>query len=222
MKQAYKLFFSSRELVQSSLIAFLLLAWSLFGNFYAGSYANEQGINPVTDIILSNTRAYDVDMLFIGGILTFFLFILVWCLRYPAQMPYILKSIALFIAIRSVFVTLTHLGPYPDSILILNTGIMGKINFWADLFFSGHTGMPFLMALIFWKNKLLRYLFILAAISFGIIVLLWHLHYSIDVLAAFFITYTIHHIWEILWKKDKVHFEKDKIFLFHQKSTIQP
>lgn len=129
MKKSYQLFFSSRALIQSSLIAFLLLAGSLFGNFYAGSYANEQGINPVTDIVLSNTRAYDVDLLFVGGILVFFLFIFIWCLRYPAQMPYILKSIALFIAIRAVFVTLTHLGPYPDSILILNTGIMGKINF---------------------------------------------------------------------------------------------
>lgn len=208
MRQTYQLFFSSKELIQSSLIAFLLLAGSLLGNFYAGSYANEQWINPVTDIILSNTKAQDVDLLFMGGIVAFFLFILIWCLRYPSQMPYILKSIALFIAIRAVFVTLTHLGPYPDSILILNTGIMGKINFWADLFFSGHTGMPFLMALLFWKNKFFRYLFILASISFGIIVLLWHLHYSIDVLAAFFITYTIHHLWELLWKKDKVHFEK--------------
>jgi len=208
MRQTYQSFFSSKELIQSSLIAFLLLAGSLFWNFYAGSYANEQGINPVTDIILSNTKAQDVDMLFIGWIVAFFLFVLVWCLRYPSQMPYILKSIALFIAIRAVFVTLTHLGPYPDSILILNTGIMGKINFWADLFFSGHTGMPFLMALLFWKNKFFRYLFILASISFGVIVLLWHLHYSIDVLAAFFITYTIHHIWEMLRKKDKIHFEK--------------
>ncbi|MCX6823676.1 MAG: phosphatase PAP2-related protein [candidate division SR1 bacterium] len=211
MKKAYQLFFSSRKLIQSSLIAFLLLGGSLLGNFYAGSYANEKGITPVTDIVLSNTRAYDVDALFIGGIIVFFLFILGWCIRYPAQTPYILKSIALFIAIRAVFVTLTHLGPYPDSILILNTGIMGKINFGADLFFSGHTGMPFLMALIFWENKLLRYLFILAAISFGIIVLLGHLHYSIDVLAAFFITYTIHHLGELLWKKDKVHFDNASV-----------
>jgi len=129
MKKAYKLFFSNKQLLRSSCIAFLLLAGSLFGNFYAGSYANEKGINPVTDIVLSNTKAHDVDALFMGGIVAFFLFVLIWCLRYPAQMPYILKSIALFIAIRAVFVTLTHLGPYPDSIIIINTGIMGKINF---------------------------------------------------------------------------------------------
>ena len=208
MRKAYTLFFANRQVVTSSLIALVLLVGSLFINFYAGSYANEKWITPVTDIVLSNTKAHDVDALFISWILLFSLFVLVWCIRYPTQIPYILKSIALFITIRAVFVTLTHLGPYPDSILIINTGIMGKLNFWADLFFSGHTGMPFLMALIFWKNKLLRYVFILAAISFGIIVLLGHLHYSIDVLSAFFITYTINHIGEILRKKDKISFEK--------------
>ncbi|HBB03314.1 TPA: hypothetical protein DCZ39_00145 [Patescibacteria group bacterium] len=106
-----------------------MLAISLFGNFYAGMYANEKGSFPVTDIVLSNTRAYDVDLLFVGGIFAFFLFILVWCLRYPVQMPYILKSLALFIAIRAVFVTLTHIGLYPDSVIIINTGIIGKLNF---------------------------------------------------------------------------------------------
>lgn len=213
MRDSYKLFFSSKQLLLSSLAAILLLVGSLFANFFAGSYANEQWVNPVTDIVLSNTRAYDVDGLFIGWILAFFLFVLIWCLKYPLQMPYILKSIALFIIIRSAFVTLTHLGPYPDSILIINTGILGKINFWADLFFSGHTGMPFLMALIFWKKKYMRYAFIFLAIAFGCIVLLGHLHYSIDVLAAFFITYTIHHIAEILRKKDKLHFEKSSALL---------
>ena len=216
MKQTYRLFFSNTWLLISSFISLLLLAGSLFANFFAGSYANKQGITPVTDIVLSNTRAYDVDALFIGGIIAFSLFVLIRCLRYPQQMPYILKSIALFIFIRAIFVTLTHLGPYPDSIIILNTGIMGKINFWADLFFSGHTGMPFLMALLFRKNKWMRYIFILAAISFGIIVLLWHLHYSIDVLAAFFITYTINHFCELLRTKDKLHFDQSNDLLFHQ------
>ncbi len=220
MRRAYKLFFLDKQLLRSFFVAMSLLLGSFFINFYAGSYANEQGSNSVTDIVLSNTSAHDVDALFIGGIICFFIFILFWCIRYPLHMPYILKSIALFIIIRAVFVTLTHLGPYPDSIAIIDVGIIWKINFRADLFFSGHTGLPFLMALIFWNNKWMRYGFIFLSILFGMIVLLWHLHYSIDVLSAFFITYTIHHIWEVLWKKDKKYFKSSDSIIYPHPQKI--
>lgn len=195
----------------STLTSILFLMFSFFVNFLAGKYADEKGINSVTDIVLSNTRVYDVDGFFIYWMVAFFVFIFVRCLRYPAQTPYIIKSIALFMLIRSVFVSLTHLGPFPTHATISNDNIIGrlvgKINFWADLFFSGHTWLPFLMALIFWNHKWLRYVFISASLFFGAIVLLWHLHYSIDVLSAFFITYTIHHICELLRKNDKMFFK---------------
>ena len=80
---------------------------------------------------------------------------------------------------------------------------MEKFAFGGDLFFSGHTGLPFLMALIFWDNKYLRWIFILTSVMFATVVLLAHLHYSIDVLSAFFITYTIFHIALFLFKKDR-------------------
>jgi hypothetical protein len=71
-----------------------------------------------------------------------------------------------------------------------------------DLFFSGHTGFPYLMALIFWNTKPLRWLFLAASIFFGGAVLLGHLHYSIDVFSAFFITYGIFNIAIRLFKND--------------------
>jgi len=72
----------------------------------------------------------------------------------------------------------------------------------ADLFFSGHTGYPFLCALISWKQKYLRYFFILSSVFFGTISLLGHYHYTIDVFAAFFITYGIYQISLNLFKKE--------------------
>jgi hypothetical protein len=39
---------------------------------------------------------------------------------------------------------------------------------------------------------------------FGVVVLLGHLHYSIDVLSAFFISYGIYRIAEIIFHKDKM------------------
>ena len=72
-----------------------------------------------------------------------------------------------------------------------------------DYFFSGHTGLPFLLTLLFWDNVFLRVLFFVSSIFFGVVVLLGHLHYSIDVLSAFFITYTIYHLSEAFFPKDK-------------------
>jgi hypothetical protein len=71
-----------------------------------------------------------------------------------------------------------------------------------DLFFSGHTGLPFLIALIFWDHIYLRALFLGSSVVFGVIVLLSHLHYSIDVFSAFFITYSIYHIAIKLFQND--------------------
>jgi membrane-associated phospholipid phosphatase len=71
-----------------------------------------------------------------------------------------------------------------------------------DFFFSGHTGMPFLIALIFWKEKWVRSISIAVSLLFGALVLLGHLHYSIDVFGAFFITYTIFHICQKFFRVD--------------------
>ncbi|MCL5009147.1 MAG: hypothetical protein M1400_02270, partial [Patescibacteria group bacterium] len=43
-------------------------------------------------------------------------------------------------------------------------------------------------------DRLLRYVFLAASVVFGAAVLLGHLHYSIDVFSAFFITYGIYRI----------------------------
>jgi hypothetical protein len=85
---------------------------------------------------------------------------------------------------------------------------LNKLLFGADSFFSGHTGMPFLGALVFWDDKLVRWVYILASIFFAIVVLLGHLHYSIDVFSAFFITYSIYRIADISFNKDKEVFER--------------
>ena len=47
----------------------------------------------------------------------------------------------------------------------------------------------------------------MSAFFFGVVVLLGHLHYTIDVASAFFITYSIYHIAEWAFGKSKKMFE---------------
>ncbi len=200
--KGYKLHFKNRGFVISVVFAMAMLVVSLFVNFYAGMYATNRASNAVSDIILSNIRTFDVDGLFVYGGFSLFIFIVILCLVNPKKIPFTVKSISLFIVIRSIFISLTHLGPFPTQALVPAENIISYVSFTGDLFFSGHTGLPFLMALIYWDNKFIRYLFFALSLFFGVVVLLGHLHYSIDVLSAFFITYTIYHISETIFKKD--------------------
>ncbi len=196
----------NRKFILSLSTAILFLIISLIVNFIAGTYATERASLPVTDIILSNIPVFDVDGIFVYGPIILWSFMIFIFSHKPNKLPFTIKSIALFVIIRSIFISLTHIGPFPNQILVSAGNFSSKYTFGGDLFFSGHTGLPYLLALIFWENKKMRYFLIAASIFFGIIVLMGHLHYSIDVFAAFFITYSIFHIAEYFFKKDRILF----------------
>lgn len=183
--------------------AFILLGLSLVINFYAGTYANTKVSNPVTDIVLDNIPVFDVDGIFVYGIFAVVAYIALVCFIYPRRMPFAIKTIALFVVTRAVFISLTHLAPFPTHAVIDPVAFANYFMFGGDLFFSGHTGLPFLIALIFWDKKFYRLTFIFLSLFFGTVALLGHLHYSIDVFAAFFITYAVYHIALQIFKKDR-------------------
>ena len=181
----------------------LFLVVGVVVTFYAIVYATQSASNSVTDIILSNIPVFDVDAIFVWGPVIFWVIMAGYVFVHPRSAPFTLKSIGLFLVIRSFFVVLTHIQPFPTHIHIDTTsGILGVFTSGSDLFFSSHTGLPFLMAMIFWDDVVVRIFSIMSSVFFGAIVLMAHEHYSIDVFAAFFITYTISHIARKWFRKD--------------------
>lgn len=192
----------------SSALSLAAFIFALVVNNYATSYATEHSSNYVTDIILSNTPAFDVDFYFVYGAALLIAFIVFVLLSNPKQIPFTLYALALFYLTRALFITMTHLGPFPTQTPIefeTNIGqfLSGVFFGGDDLFFSAHTGAPFLMALVFWRQKWLRYIFLSWSIFFAIIVLLGHIHYTIDVASAFFISFGIFHF--TMWLFSKAH-----------------
>ncbi len=107
--------------------------------------------------------------------------------------PFALKAIALFLLVRAVFVALTHMAPSP--IDPQKPGAVLQFDFLRQRpFFSGHTGLPFLAALAFWHIPQWRAFYLALTAFFGAVVLLGHYHYSIDMLAALFITHGVFQI----------------------------
>lgn len=184
---------------------FLLLA--LLVQSYANNYVDFVASTPVGDILLDNLPTVNVGFFVVQGVLIFTLIVIFLLLAFPKYIPFALKTLALFIIIRSFFVSLTHLGVNPNQLILNPESIgFGIYNFFysvkTDFFFSGHTGVPFLLALVFWKEKFWRYFFFAVSFIFGASMLLAHMHYSIDVFAAPFITYGIFTLAKHLFKGD--------------------
>lgn len=201
--KCYKQYFTNRAYVETFLLALIYISGAFFINFYAGTYAEYSVSNPVTDIILSNTPVLDLDGIFIYGTYIFWIFLIYLFILKPQKIPFTLKSIALFTIIRAAFISMTHIGEFPTHLIFDPASFINYFTFGGDLFFSGHTGIPFLMALIYWENKPMRIGFIFISFVFACTVLLAHLHYTIDVFSAFFITYSIYHICVKFFKKDR-------------------
>jgi hypothetical protein len=196
-----------RRMVLTSSLFFII---SITVSFFVIGYTDTHASNGVTDIVLSNIPVLDVDGLFVYGTFLFIAFMVFLCATRLTRLPFVLDSLALFWLIRSAFTSLTHLGPPATQApfnLDINLGtIVGRFFTGNDFFFSAHTGAPFLMALVFWDNVRLRYILLACSAYFAVIVLLGHLHYSIDVASAFFITYSIYHIALWLFPKERALF----------------
>ncbi len=204
--RSYQKHFSDKSFIISFISGAVLLATSLVIQSLASNYTEKRASASVTDIVLSNIPVYDVDGIFAWGAVILLVLGIVVSMSRINYMPFAMKSVALFTLIRSIFVSLTHISPFPSSVLMApeffkHTLFDGVFKGY-DLFFSGHTGMPFLLALIFWEHKKLRYIFLGFSATFAVVVLLGHLHYSIDVLAAYFITFTIFQMCKYLFQKD--------------------
>jgi len=91
-----------------------------------------------------------------------------------------------------VVMFVTPFNPPADSIILNDPFVQlfgsGEI-LTKDLFFSGHTATLFLLYLIADK-KYLKFTYLIFTIIVGLAVLLQHVHYTIDVIAAPFFSYT--------------------------------
>lgn len=193
----------------STPVALAFFALALYINFLAIDFATERAGSRVEDIILSNTPPLEVDGLFVYGTFIMIAFTAWLLIARPNRIPFALHALTLFIVTRAIFTSMTHTGPFEETYISDFGTTINNAFFGADHFFSGHTGMPFLGALAFWHIPWIRNVFLAATAYFAVVVLAGHLHYTIDVAAAFFITYGIYHIALYTFPKERRLFRAD-------------
>ncbi len=172
------------------IISLIFVAIAVVLDYLASSYAQRMGTVVAPDLILDHLHAIDLSFIFVYG----FVIIMAVLLAYPlffriSKLHVALGQYSLLVVVRSIFICFTHLKTPADAIPASFPGIFNVLRFNNDLFFSGHTAIPFLGFLVFYDNKFMRYFCLAASILMGATALLTHQHYSIDVFSAFFITY---------------------------------
>lgn len=110
---------------------------------------------------------------------------LVILLRRPEDLLLTLRAYGLLVLVRIAAMWVTPLDP-PEGMILLVDPIAGVGPGGAltrDLFFSGHTATMVLLALGM-RHRIERVLFFLAALLLAAFLLLQHVHYTVDILAA--------------------------------------
>jgi hypothetical protein len=201
----WKELLSDKKYRISLLAGFALLLIAYYLNYTATLYTSEIPVLSVGDLILDHIPTLDLSVMFTFGIYLVAAIVTIYPLVFkPELLPFAAKTVAAFIIIRSGFISMTHLGA-PEGYFRL-PGIedqpgLTKFFYMNDLFFSGHTGFPFLAALLFWENKWLRWFMLAMSVGQSFTVLFMHVHYSIDVFSAYFITYTIYVVSDKIFNK---------------------
>jgi len=175
------------------LLALLFLAVSMISMVYSSNYVDSLNTISVPDLILDSIPSVDLSFLFIWG----FVFVVAVYIFYPLfykpkKFHYALGMLSLFILVRSAFIILTHLKAPSAAITVTAPSFLSSISYANDLFFSGHTGLPFLGFLVYNDGKIIKYFMLFSSVILAITVLLMHVHYSIDVASAYFITYGVY------------------------------
>jgi len=165
-------------------IALLLTVLISFPFFFQYIELREGQI--LDDIVLDQVTARDVSVPIFTIIWATTLLICIRSVQSPAFFITVMFAFILLSVSRFLTIYFVALNP-PDGLIPLidpiSNSFYGKSYVTKDLFYSGHTATQCLFFLCF-RRKFDRYIALFCTIAIGVLVLIQHVHYTIDVLAA--------------------------------------
>lgn len=157
----------------------------------------------IQDPILAFFPAVDISWFTFTVMYGTVLFVIMSLFKTPMQLAFAVQTYIVMLWIRVLAMYSIPLEA-PATILPLIDPMVSEFGvgklMTKDLFFSGHTATIFLMYLASQK-KIYKTIFLVATIIIAIAVLIQHVHYSVDVIAAPFFAYTCYRAVFLLNKK---------------------
>lgn len=192
-----------------------LIRWSLGGgalvlalllNYWTGSYVDRIGpsLAPARDLLFQFLPHRTFPIIHSWGFVGFLIVLsLGTALHEPwEKVPFFLWAYALIVATRAVFTVLTPLGLPPEAPTFEAyplRSVLQYFDFRHTFFFSGHTAFP-LLGFFLARRPWVRWSCLGFSLMLASSVLMSRLHYSIDVGAAFFITYAVASLARRSWR----------------------
>jgi hypothetical protein len=187
-------------------VLFLAVILFVFQNFLA-FVEGRQGV-VLADPALELFNPIDLTWLTFGLIYISLIVAIFSLVAKPEILILAIQSYSLLVIFRIMVMYSAPLDA-PERMILLNDPFVqffgsGEV-LTKDLFFSGHTATLFLLFLVSDK-KHLKIIFLISTVLVGIAVLLQHVHYTIDVLAAPFFAYSSYKIVTII--NERISFNK--------------
>lgn len=179
-------------------IGLSLLLFSGVLSYLVGMFLDEHYPNPVEpeDVILDNIKEQHFFVIVYEIFIPIQLGLLIFGLYKDrfVRAGEVMGRYGLFYILRSISMLVTPLGQLQDPLVNGSNPFLAPI-FYKGMFFSGHTGLAFLV--FFFdngKNKVLKILKLFIAVAIGISLILSHSHYSIDIIGGFLAAYFVSHV----------------------------
>jgi hypothetical protein len=175
-------------------IALAVLA--IFTYYFFDYIENRPGGVVMNDWVLRMLPAEDVSLPIVFLELSVILLFLVRAITNPAMVITFLIAYIFVLLTRSITIGITQLRPPiglielkdPLADLIYRSKLSNR-----DLFYSGHASLLFLFYLCSYK-KIDKYYILFAVISVSMLLLIQHVHYTVDVICAPFFAYSCYWI----------------------------
>ena len=182
----WKIALSERSFKKKLTVGIILICIILASLPFFFHYIEKRDGYIINDYILNHLPARNVSIPIFTLIWTMVILFIVRSTKDPYLFLTYLYSFVLLCLCRMISISVVALNP-PEGLIALvdpiSNSFYGKSFITKDLFFSGHTASQWLFFLCF-RRKVEKTAALICTIAVGFFVLVQHVHYLIDVLAA--------------------------------------
>lgn len=192
-KKNWQFAWQQKYFKQQIIIGFiiLLIVLAFFPFFF--NYIEKKEGTLLNDFVLDFIPSYNLSIAIFTTIWSMGLLLVIRCVQQPKILLLFLWGFILLSISRFISISLLPLQP-PNGLIELkdplSNSFYGTKFITKDLFYSGHTATQYLMFLCLQK-KWDKIITLASTLAIGIMVLIQHVHYTIDVVFALPITYMV-------------------------------